>query len=68
MELDLVDARWRKSTYSNGQGGCIDVADGCPGVMPVRDSKDPKGPVLVFPLEEWVSFVAAVRSGEFGDI
>ncbi|MFD4656125.1 DUF397 domain-containing protein [Kitasatospora sp. NPDC058444] len=68
MQLDLTGAGWRKSTYSNGQGGCIEVADGYLGVMPVRDSKDPTGPSLVFPIGEWVSFVAAVRSGEFGDV
>ncbi|MFG2919498.1 DUF397 domain-containing protein [Kitasatospora sp. NPDC048298] len=63
-----VGAKWRKSTYSNGQGGCIEVADGCPGVMPVRDSKDPKGPALVFPIKAWASFVVAVCSGEFGEV
>ncbi|WBP91096.1 DUF397 domain-containing protein [Kitasatospora cathayae] len=63
--LDLTDAAWRKSTYSNGQGGCIEVDDAHPGR--VRDSKDPHGPALVFPSEAWKSFVAAVRSGEFGD-
>ncbi|MFG2908701.1 DUF397 domain-containing protein [Kitasatospora sp. NPDC048286] len=68
MQLDLTGAGWRKSTYSNGQGGCVEVADGYPGVMPVRDSKDPKGPALVFPLDGWESFVAAVRSGEFGEV
>ncbi|MFF4381030.1 DUF397 domain-containing protein [Kitasatospora sp. NPDC001547] len=67
MKLDLAGAKWRKSTYSNGQGGCIEVADGYRGVMPVRDSKDPLGPALVFPAEEWVSFVAAVRSSEFSE-
>ncbi|MFI9158978.1 DUF397 domain-containing protein [Kitasatospora aureofaciens] len=66
MQADLTAAAWRKSTYSNGQGGCIEVDDAHPGR--VRDSKDPQGPVLVFPSEAWGSFVAAVRSGEFGDI
>ncbi|MGW2873207.1 DUF397 domain-containing protein [Kitasatospora sp. NPDC001225] len=65
MELDLADARWRKSTYSNNGGNCVEVADGFPGVMPVRDSKDPEGPALVFPVKEWELFVVAVRSGEF---
>ncbi|MFD5464812.1 DUF397 domain-containing protein [Kitasatospora sp. NPDC127059] len=63
---DLSNAAWRKSTYSNGQGGCIEVDDAHPGR--VRDSKDPNGPALVFPAEAWASFVAAVRSGQFGDI
>ncbi|MER7674339.1 DUF397 domain-containing protein [Kitasatospora sp. NPDC096128] len=66
MQADLTDAAWRKSTYSNGQGGCIEVDDAHPGR--VRDSKDPQGPALVFPSEAWQSFVAAVRSGEFGDV
>ncbi|MGW3040962.1 DUF397 domain-containing protein [Kitasatospora sp. NPDC001159] len=37
-------------------------------MAPVRDSKDPQGPALVFPSEAWESFVAAARSGEFGDV
>ncbi|MFJ9775857.1 DUF397 domain-containing protein [Kitasatospora sp. NPDC101157] len=64
--VDLSDALWRKSTRSNGQGGCIEVDDAHPGR--VRDSKDPQGPTLVFSSEAWQSFVAAVRSGEFGDL
>jgi hypothetical protein len=62
---DLSNAEWIKSTYSGGEGGqCIEVAPGIPGVMPVRDSKDPQGPSLVFPAEAWSAFVSAVRSGE----
>ncbi|MEU9042951.1 MULTISPECIES: DUF397 domain-containing protein [unclassified Kitasatospora] len=68
MQLDLTGAGWRKSTYSNGQGGCVEVADGYLGVMPVRDSKDPEGPALIFPFAAWESFVAAVRTGEFGAV
>ncbi|WP_329928582.1 DUF397 domain-containing protein [Streptomyces sp. SP17BM10] len=36
-----------------------------PGVVPVRDSKDPDGPALVFSTTAWDSFVAAVQTGEF---
>ncbi|MFJ4188876.1 DUF397 domain-containing protein [Kitasatospora sp. NPDC089509] len=63
---DPTGAKWRKSSYSNGGGGCIEVDDASPGR--VRDSKDPQGPALVFPSEAWKSFVAAVRGGEFGDV
>ncbi|MFE6050534.1 DUF397 domain-containing protein [Kitasatospora sp. NPDC056446] len=63
---DLPSATWRKSSYSNGQGGCVEVDDSRPGT--VRDSKDPQGPALVFPAGTWQSFVTAVRSGEFGDV
>jgi hypothetical protein len=51
-------ARWRKSSYSNGQGGdCVEVADGVPGVVPVRDSKVPGGPVIVFGPAAWTEFI-----------
>lgn len=59
-------AVWRKSSYSNANGGdCVEVADGIPGVVPVRDSKDPEGPALVFGADAWSAFVADVRSGRF---
>ncbi|MFJ6770546.1 DUF397 domain-containing protein [Kitasatospora sp. NPDC091257] len=66
--VDLSDAAWFKSSYSNNGGSCVEVAPDFPGLTPVRDSKDPHGPALVFPAEAWKSFVAAVRSGEFGDV
>ncbi|WP_078653671.1 DUF397 domain-containing protein [Streptomyces novaecaesareae] len=66
--VDLTDASWFKSSYSNNGGSCVEVAPDFPGLAPVRDSKDPQGPALVFPAEAWKSFVAAVRSGEFGDV
>ncbi|WP_433529435.1 DUF397 domain-containing protein [Micromonospora sp. CA-263727] len=56
--MDLTGARWRKSTRSNGGGGaCVEVADNLPGVVAVRDSKDPVGPVLAFAPESWRAFV-----------
>ncbi|ARH92717.1 DUF397 domain-containing protein [Streptomyces sp. MOE7] len=56
---------WRKSSYSNGEGAeCIEVADGHPGAVPVRDSKNPHGPALVFPASRWSSFITAVKNGE----
>ncbi|BDM72816.1 hypothetical protein HEK616_63030 [Streptomyces nigrescens] len=59
-------AGWRKSSYSNGEGAaCIEVADGHPGLVPVRDSKAPQGPALLFPTDGWSAFVAAVKRGEF---
>jgi Domain of unknown function (DUF397) len=57
---------WRKSSHSdNGGGGCIEVSDDYPSGVPVRDSKDPAGPALLFTSEAWTSFVAAVADGEF---
>ncbi|MFB7668566.1 DUF397 domain-containing protein [Kitasatospora sp. NPDC056138] len=67
MDVDLTNAAWRKSTYSGGQNGCVEVADGYEGAMPVRDSKDPDGPALVFSPGAWKAFVTAVIDGDFGD-
>ncbi len=58
--MDLNGARWRKSTRS-GNSECVEVADGLPGVVGVRDSKDPAGPVLVFAPAAWRAFVASAR-------
>ncbi|MFE2412609.1 DUF397 domain-containing protein [Kitasatospora sp. NPDC059408] len=63
--LDLSSARWVKSSRSTDGGQCIEVAPGFTGVMPVRDSKDPNGPALVFTADAWQSFVTAIRADEF---
>ncbi|WP_254392513.1 DUF397 domain-containing protein [Streptomyces buecherae] len=58
---------WRKSSYSGANGGnCVEVAPGFPGVVPVRDSKDPNGPALAFSSSAWAAFVAGVKAGDFG--
>ncbi|MFB7911534.1 DUF397 domain-containing protein [Kitasatospora sp. NPDC056076] len=65
MDVDLTGTSWRKSSFSGGGGAnCVEVADGFTGVQPVRDSKDPHGPALVFSATAWQSFVTAVRTGE----
>ncbi|MFF9085329.1 DUF397 domain-containing protein [Streptomyces sp. NPDC014991] len=59
-EYDLSNARWSRSSHSNGEGGdCVEVADGVPGVVPVRDSKVPDGAVLVVGAPVWAEFVGA---------
>ncbi|GIJ21279.1 DUF397 domain-containing protein [Micromonospora lutea] len=57
--MDMTGARWRKSTKSGNNGGsCLEVADNLPGVVGVRDSKDPTGPALIFTPASWRAFVA----------
>ena len=64
---DLAGATWRKSTRSGGSGGnCVEVADNLPGVVGVRDSKDPTGPALAFAPTTWAAFVANVKGQRQG--
>lgn len=65
MRDDLSPATWRKSTFSNNTGACVEVADLDDGGRAVRHSKDPAGPALMFTAAEWVAFTAGVRAGEF---
>ncbi|QXJ22576.1 DUF397 domain-containing protein [Actinomadura graeca] len=45
--MDLTIAKWRRSSYSGPNGGnCVELA-GLHGVVAVRDSKVPDGPVLL---------------------
>jgi hypothetical protein len=60
---DQVKPLWRKSTYSgNGGSDCVEVARNLPGVVAVRDSKNPGGPVLTVSTDEWASFITSLRS------
>ncbi|GAU65110.1 hypothetical protein SSP35_01_04470 [Streptomyces sp. NBRC 110611] len=62
----MLPIRWRKSSYSSTNGGeCIEIGKGITGVVPVRDSKDPHGPALVFEPSAWSSFVDTVKGGKF---
>ncbi|RAO35169.1 hypothetical protein PSN13_02424 [Micromonospora saelicesensis] len=58
--MDLTGALWRTSTRS-GNSECVEVADNLPGVVGVRDSMDPAGPMLVFAPAAWRAFVAVAR-------
>ncbi|MGY0061428.1 DUF397 domain-containing protein [Streptomyces sp. LZ34] len=67
-DLDFTVAEWVKSSYSGGDGGqCVEFSPtfATSDVIPVRDSKAPNGPALVFSAHHWSSFVSAVKRGEF---
>ncbi|MFI8092596.1 DUF397 domain-containing protein [Streptomyces sp. NPDC086080] len=53
----LAEAIWRVSSYSGGQGECVEVAHNIPTLIPVRDSKRPSGPMIAFTPHAWRAFV-----------
>ena len=61
---DLSGARWRKSSYSDGQANCVEVAaiGNRSGLVAVRDSKSPAGPGLSFTPNAWQQFTERVTA------
>ncbi|MFF2850143.1 DUF397 domain-containing protein [Streptomyces sp. NPDC058001] len=63
ISASKLPVAWRKSSYSSTNGGdCLEVGEGLTAVVPVRDSKDPQGPALVFGHSAWTAFVSAVSA------
>ncbi|MEV1005761.1 DUF397 domain-containing protein [Streptomyces sp. NPDC049881] len=64
----LSGVKWQKSSYSTGDGGqCVECSPAHlrdHEVMPLRDSKDPRGPVVGVQGAAWGAFLTALRSGE----
>jgi hypothetical protein len=63
-KIDLSRAVWRKSSRSNGQAECLEVARFSSAVA-VRDSKNPNGGALVVTPAEWAMFVDDVKNDAF---
>jgi hypothetical protein len=61
-EIDLSRAEWRKSSYSGQSGNCVELARNLPGLVAVRDSKEPDGARLVVSRETWRAFLLALRA------
>jgi hypothetical protein len=61
--MGTLTIRWRKSSYSGGNGGaCIEVAHCGPvGHILVRDSKDTTGAMLRFSPDAWNRFAEHLK-------
>jgi hypothetical protein len=56
-ELDLSRAEWHKSSFSSQDGNCVEVARNLPGLVAVRDSKEPDATTMVVSRTAWRRFV-----------
>ena len=65
---DLSRARWRKSSYSNGSGDCVEVAHLHDGAYAVRNSKAPDAGTVFFTPAEMEAFLLGVKAGEFDNL
>lgn len=64
----LTTVTWQKSRLSNPSGNCVEVARLPHGGVAVRNSRDPRGPALVYTNDEMIAFLRSAKAGEFDNI
>ncbi|MCA1186902.1 MULTISPECIES: DUF397 domain-containing protein [unclassified Saccharopolyspora] len=60
-ERNLIGATWFKSSYSNSQNECVEVAL-TSGSTGVRDTKDRDGGTLIFTSTTWSAFLRTLKA------
>lgn len=66
-DLERTGLAWRKAQVSTNNGSCVEIASTV-GKIALRDSKDPRGPMLVYTPAEWNAFLDGAKKGEFDDL
>jgi hypothetical protein len=65
---ELGPLTWRKSAASNPNGDCVELAHLPTGDVAMRNSRDPRGPALIYTRAEIAAFLAGAKDGEFDDL
>jgi hypothetical protein len=65
---ELSGAEWRKSSISNSQGACVELAEVGTDEFAVRNSRNPDGPALIYTRGEIAALIEGVKMGEFDDM
>ncbi|MFE3143766.1 DUF397 domain-containing protein [Streptomyces scopuliridis] len=59
---NTLSVEWRSSSYSTNGGNCVEIGDGIAHTVPVRDSKNPTGPILLASNASWTAFVTFAKT------
>ncbi|GAA2781617.1 toxin-antitoxin system, toxin component [Streptomyces platensis subsp. clarensis] len=65
----MNDPQWFKSSHSNNDGNCVEVAGNLVptlGVVPVRDSKTPAGSALAVSAPAFAAFIEGIKGDQLG--
>jgi hypothetical protein len=65
---DLGGVTWQKSSHSNSQGTCVELAGLPDGQIALRNSRHPDGPALIYTPAEIDAFIRGAKDGEFDDL
>jgi hypothetical protein len=61
MSKNAPRADWRKASYSNSSGSCVEVGKTATAIL-VRDTANCSGPTLAIPAPAWRALLAEVRA------
>jgi hypothetical protein len=63
--INPASLAWRKSSYSDSGGECVETAILPDRRVALRDSKQPDGAILLYTAAAWSAFVQGAKAGEF---